>query len=69
MIDNKTSVYNPTYAFMMADSTNIPGQSGTPVDLLSNGFKCRTSSAYINAAETYIYAAFAEIPFKYATAR
>jgi len=40
------------------------------MDFLSNGFKIRSTDSYINAsAGTYIYAAFAENPFKYANAR
>ena len=39
-------------------------------DMLSNGFKLRTSDAESNAsAGTYIYAAFAENPLKYSLAR
>jgi hypothetical protein len=39
-------------------------------DFLSNGFKVRTSNAESNTSGgTYIYAAFAENPFKYANAR
>jgi len=46
------------------------GTSTTGVDLLSNGFKMRTSGAGFNGSgSTYIFAAFAESPFKYALAR
>ena len=39
-------------------------------DILSNGFKLRTSDSEQNTnGATYIYAAFAENPFKYANAR
>ena len=39
-------------------------------DILSNGFKIRQGTGYgINNAATYIYAAFAENPLKYANAR
>jgi hypothetical protein len=39
-------------------------------DILSNGFKLRTSDGEQNTSgATYIYAAFAENPFKYANAR
>jgi hypothetical protein len=39
-------------------------------DALSNGFKNRSSNATVNGSGgTYIYAAFAENPFKYALAR
>ena len=40
------------------------------IDILSNGFKLRTSSATINAGSAnYIYISFAQNPFQYATAR
>ena len=40
------------------------------IDFLSNGFKIRNSDAdYNESAQTFIYAAFAEMPFKYANAR
>ncbi len=43
---------------------------GYNIDFLSNGFKPKVSSAAINnSAGTYIFAAFAEFPFKYANAR
>jgi hypothetical protein len=39
-------------------------------DILSNGFKLRSTDVSANAsAGTYIYAAFAESPFQYARAR
>jgi len=41
-----------------------------PIDILSNGFKLRTSGPTTNgSSQTYIYAAFAESPFAYARAR
>jgi hypothetical protein len=39
------------------------------IDLLSNGFKLRNNTGFVNASQTYIYMAFAESPFKYALAR
>jgi hypothetical protein len=39
------------------------------VDFLSNGFKLRVTDSDFNQAETYIFAAFAENPFKNALAR
>jgi hypothetical protein len=39
------------------------------IDILSNGFKLRNNTGYVNASQTYIYAAFAENPFKYSLAR
>ena len=49
---------------------NYAEQNNTRFDFLSNGFKVHTSSVANNAnAVTYIYAAFAEHPFKTARAR
>ena len=46
------------------------GSTTTDLDVLSNGFKLRNTTADFNASGgTYIYAAFAEAPFKYALAR
>jgi hypothetical protein len=43
---------------------------GTVLDLVSNGFLPRNAGAEVNASgATYVYAAFAEFPFKYARAR
>ena len=53
-------------------SGNIPmlyantsgAEGGEAVDITANGFKVRTTGTYTNASGgTYIYAAFAEIPF------
>jgi len=52
-------------------NTSAAAQTGNDrIDILSNGFKCRDSSAGINANNSsYIYLAFAESPFKNARAR
>ena len=53
------------------DTSNVEqvNNSVFNIDILSNGFKLRTTHAGKNASGgTYIYAAFAESPFKYATA-
>ena len=52
-------------------NTSAAEQTGNDrIDILSNGFKCRDSSAGINADNSsYIYLAFAESPFKNARAR
>jgi hypothetical protein len=57
---------------LQADQALGEGASGitVPMDIVSNGFKIRTSSAAINqSTQTFIYIAFAENPFKYANAR
>ena len=44
--------------------------SNDEIDFLSNGFKMRGNGSFFNGSGTnYIYAAFAETPFKYARAR
>ena len=49
-----------------ANSNAAPSVAGS-IDVLANGFKLRTA-ADPNAAQTYIYAAFAESSFKYSLA-
>jgi hypothetical protein len=49
---------------------SLAGNNDFTMDILSNGFKIRGSGANINASGgTYIYAAFAETPFKNSLAR
>lgn len=49
--------------------TNAEASSGA-IDFLANGFKLRANDANTNGGATgYVFAAFAEAPFKYATAR
>jgi len=50
-----------------ADTTAAESTS-SEIDILSNGFKIRIATDP-NVAETYIYMAFAENPFKYSNAR
>jgi hypothetical protein len=70
--DSARNTYNSTNSVLYADtsSAEFTSSSYVPIDLLSNGFKIRTDGAGRNASSaTYIYAAFAENPFKYANAR
>ena len=61
--DDKTSPYNPTYDFLLADLGTIPTPGGPPLDILSNGFKLRGDSGYYNSSgSVYLYMAFAEQP-------
>jgi hypothetical protein len=51
-------------------ATSEGGTARNPkLDILSNGFKVRDSSGEIGSSTTYIFAAFAETPFKYSLAR
>ena len=50
--------------FLEADGTAVEDCSGDFVDLLSNGFKIRNTTANLNQSTSeFIYAAFAEFPF------
>jgi len=68
MWDNKRVLLggNPNQAAIEADTTGTDKGSSTPynVDFLSNGFKIREDHDVINGdGDTYVYMAFAEIPF------
>ena len=68
-MDNKREGYNPQNDLLFPD-TQGNESNVTDQDLLSNGFKLRTTGAGRNASgDTFIYAAFAESPFKHANAR
>ena len=71
MYDNKRMPYNGTDGpILVADSGNAESSyDGNQLDFLSNGFKVRNAGSYQGESETYIYCAWAEMPFKYATAR
>jgi len=69
VIDTSRDPYNTTGYDLTPNAASAEG-SGYTVDFLSNGFKIRLTATRINASGgTYIYAAFAENPFKYALAR
>jgi len=75
--DTRRSTYNVSETQLVANSSVIENNDSgnNPVynhgiDILSNGFKLRTSSGGRNTSgATYIYMAFAENPFKYSNAR
>jgi len=67
--DSSRDTYNVADAYLAANEANAEGNY-TPLDIMSNGFKPRTTHPGINASgSTYIYIAFAETPFKYSNAR
>ena len=70
IIDTARDSYNQTVNILYANLVNAES-SGPAIDSLSNGFKIRDDSySNINGSGiTYIYAAFAEHPFKTARAR
>jgi len=68
ILDTARSTYNVASATSTANTALAEG-TNTSLDFLANGFKLRSAQAAYNAsAGTYIYAAFAEIPFKYSAA-
>jgi hypothetical protein len=71
LFDSSRDTYNVTNLNLRANTSGAEStQSANYLDFLSNGFKIRgTSAGTINASQTYIYAAFAENPFKYSLAR
>ena len=71
IVDNKRNTFNVENNTLKADLTDAEGVASLDVcDFLSNGFKIRNTNGRTNtSSETYVYAAFAENPFKYANAR
>ena len=65
IMDNKRAGYNSDNDYLQPDN-DLAESDGSPgtVDLLSNGFKLRSSSSEVNGSGYgYIYMAFAEAPF------
>ena len=73
IIDTARDTYNIAGLELYANLTNAESTGGgniSRVDLLSNGFKARTTNGGWNGSgSTYIFAAFAESPLKYARVR
>lgn len=71
MDDAARSPYNQVGAFLLAESSAAEYTSDQGyVDYTANGFKIRSTATNKNASGgTYIYIAFADVPFKYANAR
>jgi len=68
--DSSRSPYNAVQLELFANLSNAEENNSNEIDYLSNGFKIRTSSSSHNASGgTYIYMAFAEMPFKYSRSR
>ena len=70
VVDSARSPYNVTQSALSPNSTAAEDTyASVNIDLLSNGFKMRSYETPMNQATTFVYIAFAENPFKYATAR
>jgi hypothetical protein len=69
ILDTTRSAFNVESLELYPNLSNAEGTFAA-IDGLSNGFKIRNTDASYNATGgTYLYAAFAENPFKYANAR
>ena len=72
IMDTKREVVNDGESSQLFPNLADAESTGTATDkdILSNGFKIRTSTTSMNTNNgAYIYMAFAEMPFKYANAR
>ena len=72
IVDSTRSPYNAAILYLSPNSSSAESSPGAAqfFDFLSNGFKLRVSGSYSNSnGATYIYAAFAENPFKFSNAR
>ena len=69
--DNRRGAHNIAIPSLGANTNEVDGSAASQyLDILSNGFKIRGSDAETNGSgNTYIFAAFAETPFKTANAR
>jgi len=69
MFDTVRGTYNDNNPYFLANSANAEVAYTVP-EIFSNGFYLNSNSGALNySASTFIYAAFAETPFKYARAR
>ena len=63
MYDTKRRTFNP-YGTQLKANLNNAETNDTRIDILSNGFKARSTNTAVNGSgATYIYIAFAEHPF------
>ena len=73
VVDDQRPGYNPTGNYLYWNLANTEGGTGAQdeyIDLMSNGFKLRTTGASANSSGViYLYAAWASHPFKYNNAR
>jgi hypothetical protein len=70
LLDTARDPYNDVDNYLYAQSSAAEAGSSNVLDINANGFKIRNSWTDINGSgTTYIYAAFAENPFKISRAR
>ena len=61
--DGTREPLNPTNNSIFTNLAQGENGSSIDIDVLSNGFKCRTTNSNINASSNYVYMAFASNPF------
>jgi hypothetical protein len=71
IIDTSRDSYNVVQSKLYANLSNAESiNTNNAADILSNGFKLRSTNSATNASgDTYIWASFAENPFQYSRAR
>ena len=62
ILDSTRNTFNPTAKSLFPDGTGVEYDYTNRVDLLSNGFKWRTTSSPNESGNSIIYMAFAEAP-------
>jgi len=67
MFINKDSGYNPANNAHLTDERTQRDTGTDQIDLLSNGFRIRSTD--VNTSNTYVFAAWAEMPSELANAR
>ena len=69
LIDTSRRTFNVNGYLLQPNTTGVENTaSWTTLDVLSNGFKLRDANTGFNGGTVYIYAAFAEVPFRNANA-
>jgi len=70
LLDTARNPYNAADKRLFPNDSLAEATTADTLDIISNGFKPRVSNTGVNrSGGTYIYAAFAESPFKYSLAR
>jgi len=70
LFDTSRDTYNVMTQNLYADTSAAEANNDATIDYLSNGFKLRIATYQPNTSgATFVYAAFAENPLKYANAR
>jgi hypothetical protein len=69
IVDTARDTYNGIQKQLFPNLADAESSGTVRFDALSNGFKLRVTSDPNNSGVTYIYAAFAEVPFKYSRSR